>query len=100
MAKFSFEIDVKGAECSRFAPQFTYYGTIVCEGDNLEELIDSATVDICDQDGGEVAIVAADSWWMLKKIEERYHAKLATQAEQEFERRQVADALNAQNGWH
>ncbi len=66
MAKrYNFEIDLCGREVTTGEfHQSANYGAIVCEGDSLQELLDTATVDIIDQDGGELAVREADKAWM------------------------------------
>jgi len=41
----------------------------------LAELLDSATVDLVNQDGGEQGLVEAIEPWMQKIIEKAFHAK-------------------------
>lgn len=74
--KFRLEIDCSDCECDRYGNKWANYGTIVTEGDNLEELITAASIDITDQDGGELDMVPADSDWMQKRIESAYLDKL------------------------
>jgi hypothetical protein len=70
--RFSFEIDVSYVECDRY-DRWANYGLIVCEGNNLDELLDNASVDIMDQDGGELDCVPADSQWMVDEITEKFY---------------------------
>jgi hypothetical protein len=74
--KFSIEIDVSSVATDSYAPRFANYGTIIAEGNNLDELLDNAQVDVMDQDGGELAVLQADSAWMQKQIEKAYHAQI------------------------
>lgn len=78
--KFNFEIDVSDRTCDHYS-RWANYGTIVCEGDNFDELLESACVDIMDQDGGELNVVPADSKWMMDLIGERLLEALKDQAE-------------------
>lgn len=67
MKKFYFELDTGGVECDRYN-RWANYGTIIAEGDTLEELLENASVDIMDQDGGELDVVPADAAWMQDMI--------------------------------
>lgn len=69
--KYSFEIDVTDHECDRYH-RWACYGTITAEGDTLGQLLETAAVNIMDQDGGDLDIVAADSWEFQKLIEAKY----------------------------
>lgn len=77
MSKFSIEIDCGGREASGYEDRLPWvsYGTIVADGNNLAQLLDSATVDLIDQDGGERGFVKADADWMQSLIYQEY-AKL------------------------
>lgn len=72
--KYEIEIDVSDHECDRY-DRWANYGTITACGNNLEELLEDAQVDIIDQDGGELNVVAADSNWMQDLIEEAFNEK-------------------------
>ena len=67
--KYSLEIDVQGYECNSTTGAWQGYGTIVTEGNTLEELQDNATVDVIDQNGGEIDVRPADKRWMQDLIE-------------------------------
>lgn len=85
--KYSLEIDVTDVECERFFPRWANYGTIVCEGDTLDELLRGASVDIMDQDGGELWVGPADEKWMADLIaEEVYEAMSDAAADREWDR--------------
>ena len=75
--KFYLEIDTGGAECSGYEDRLPWvcYGTIVAEGNSLEELLEDASVDLVDQDGGEAGIVEADSEWMQRAVAAAYYEK-------------------------
>lgn len=79
--KFSFEIDVSEYECDRYSPRWANYGTIVCEGNTLDELLESASVDIMDQDGGEISAGPADSKWMQDLISQEHFEAFQDMAE-------------------
>jgi hypothetical protein len=70
------EIEVN-EECDHYEPRFATYGTIVTQGETLEELINHASIDIIDQDGGELDTVPADQEWMEKLIVDAYYEKIA-----------------------
>ncbi len=72
--KYSFEIDVSDRVCTSFEPRWANFGTLVTEGDTLEELIGNASVDVMDQDGGELDVWPADESWAQELIEERFRA--------------------------
>lgn len=71
--KYKISIDVQ--DYSVDGPIWRNYGTLEASGDSLEELFEDATVDIKDQDGGEVAVVHADSPWMQALIEAEIELK-------------------------
>ena len=70
--KYSMELDCTDRECSRFEPRWANYGYLCANGNTLEELLDTASIDIMDQDGGELDVVPADSPWMQDLIGEEY----------------------------
>ena len=74
MSKYYIEIDTNGAEAHGYEDQYLWvcYGTIISEGDTLEELLESATVDLIDQDGGEVSQVEADDKWMQDLVRQEF----------------------------
>lgn len=76
--KYYLEIDCGGEECDR-GGAWACYGSIVTEGDTLDELYENASVDIIDQDGGERGQFPADSGWMQDMIKdaafEKYQLK-------------------------
>jgi len=80
--RFYFEIPIDD-EASGYEDRFNYvsYGTLIAEGDTLDELLESATVDLVDQDGGEAAIVKADREFLQKIIEDEYNEQVATAGE-------------------
>lgn len=74
--KYSIEIDCNGAE-SDYGHRgdigfYSSYGTIVAEGNSLDELLENATVDIQDQWGGELCVVEADKQWMHDLIVNKF----------------------------
>ena len=75
--KYSVEIDTNGAEASGFEDRLPWvcYGTIQGEGDSLDEVIQSATVDLIDQDGGERGVVEADENWMVEAMIAEFRRK-------------------------
>ncbi len=76
--KYYLEIDVYGAECDDFEPQWAGYETIVTEGDNLDELLGNATVSAVDQDGGELSCdIPADKSWMQNLIAKKFYEKFS-----------------------
>lgn len=70
---FYLEIDVSDHTTDTYC-RWANYGAIVAQGEGLDELLDDATVDIMDQDGGELDTVPADSNWMQDLIEDEYKA--------------------------
>ena len=72
MKQFRFDIDCTGKECPRYEPRFATYGSIVTQGDTLEELVSNATVDIVDQDGDMLYLGPADEAWMEERIETEF----------------------------
>lgn len=73
MKKFYIEVDTDGAECGVYTGMWTCYGTITAEGNSLDELLDDASVDIIDQDGGTVNVVPADEDWMLELVTDAFY---------------------------
>jgi hypothetical protein len=57
--KYSIEIQLSGEDMSSWANHAYWLGadTLVAEGDNLEQLIDDATISTTDQEGGEGKLV-------------------------------------------
>lgn len=76
-SKYCLEIDCNGAEASGFEDRLPWvcYGTIIAEGNTLEECLESATVDLVDQDGGEAGHVEADAGWMQSAVERAFMDK-------------------------
>jgi hypothetical protein len=74
LSKYYIEIDCDGIEASGYEDTLPWcsYGTIVAEGDTLEQLFETATVDLVDQDGGECGQVEADKTWMQDLVYEEY----------------------------
>lgn len=72
--KYNIEIDCSGTECTRFEERgcWTGWGTLVAEGDTLEELLDNAGIDASDQDGGEIWCGPADEAWMQDLVVAAY----------------------------
>lgn len=70
LAQYYIEIDCGGAEASGYEDRLPWvcYGTIMSEGSTLEELLDNATVDLIDQDGGERGMIEAYKPWMVELI--------------------------------
>lgn len=75
--KYYIEVDCGGAEASGFEDRLPWvcYGTIVAEGNSLTECLESASVDMIDQDGGERGQVEADAEWMQDAILEAFSVK-------------------------
>lgn len=69
--KYAFEIDVSDHTSDDYGC-WANYGLITAEGNNLDELLESAMVDVIDQDGGELDICVANSSWMQDLIEIAY----------------------------
>lgn len=88
------EIDASGFEAPCDEGQWLGYGLIVAEGDSLEECLETAYVDLIDQDGGEFALREADSNEMQDAIEYEFLKKYGKSAcrtrsdAQELEREQ------------
>lgn len=76
---YSLEVDCNGREATGYEDRLPWvcYGTIVAEGNTLDELLESATVDLVDQDGGERGIVEADEPWMQDLLANAFEAKYA-----------------------
>ncbi len=76
--KYHFEIDVSDVECNsgRWGGRWANYGTLVAEGNTLDELLDNASVDVMDQDGGELACGPAEHTWMHELLTEHYFEAL------------------------
>lgn len=74
--KYSFEIDVSGTDYETCTGQWAGYNLIVCEGNTLDELLENASVDASDQDGGEIYCGPADSAWMQDLIIDEYDKAL------------------------
>jgi hypothetical protein len=78
--KYSFEIDTGGVEASGYEDRLPWvsYGTIIAEGNTLEECLENASVDLVDQDGGnpKCSPVEADEQWMQDLITEAFNAKV------------------------
>lgn len=81
--KYSMEIDTGGVEASGYEDRLPWvsYGTIVSEGDTLDELLENASVDLIDQDGGERGQVEADEDWMQLSICEKFYGTSAQPGE-------------------
>jgi hypothetical protein len=77
-SKYSIEIELN-SEATGYEDRagFLSYGTICAEGDTLEELLDDASVDLVDQDGGnpKFSPVPADEAWMQELIEKEFKEK-------------------------
>lgn len=77
--RYYIEIDTNGAEASGYEDRLPWvcYGTIIAEGDSLEECLDNACVDLVDQDGGnpKCSPVPADADWMQDLVRERFMEK-------------------------
>lgn len=73
--KYSIEIDTGGVEASGYEDRLPWvsYGTIVAEGDTLDECLESASVDLIDQDGGDHGPVEADAEWMQDLIVDKFY---------------------------
>lgn len=68
--KYVISIDVQDRSID--GPVWRNYGSIESYGNSLPELFSNATVDIADQDGGEVAVIDADAAWMQDLIAKEY----------------------------
>lgn len=81
--KFYIEIDCCGEEASGYEDRLPWvcYGTIVAEGDNLDELLENASVDLIDQDGGDHGPVEAGLQWMQDAVEEKFYETLRKREE-------------------
>jgi hypothetical protein len=77
MSRFHLEIDCQGEEAHGYEDRHPWvcYGTICAEGDSLQECLETATVDLVDQDGGERGHVEADEDWMQDAVEKAFMAK-------------------------
>jgi hypothetical protein len=77
--KYYFEIDTGGVEASGYEDRLPWvsYGTIVAEGNTLEECLENASVDLVDQDGGNprCSPVEADEQWMQDLIIEKFYGE-------------------------
>lgn len=115
--KYYIEIDTGGEEASGYEDRLPWvcYGTIVSEGNTLEECIDNATVDLIDQDGGERGETEAHKDWMIDMIEKEFMRKYpppsearglslsgseGIESEQTAQDNATADALNKENPWN
>lgn len=76
-SKYHIEIDTGGPEASGYEDRLPWvsYGTIVSEGDTLDELLENASVDLIDQDGGERGQVEAEENWMQELIAEKFYGQ-------------------------
>lgn len=74
MNKYYIEIDISDTEATGYEDRFNWvsYGAIQSQGNTLDELMENATVDLVDQDGGEAAIVEANEAWMQDLIAEEF----------------------------
>lgn len=77
MSRYSIEVDCQGEEASGYEDTHPWvcYGIIVAEGDSLEECLETATVDLVDQNGGERGHVEADDDWMQDAVEKAFMVK-------------------------
>lgn len=74
--KYQLEIDTGGEECDLYEPRFASYGSIIAEGDTLEECLETATIDACDQDGECISCeIEADKEWMQELITSKWRLK-------------------------
>jgi hypothetical protein len=79
------EIDCNGAEASGYEDRYNFvsYGTIQSEGRTLQELLDNATVDLVDQDGGTANDgVECDEQWMIDAITAEYAKRILHKSRQ------------------
>lgn len=85
MSKYHIEVDTGGEEASGYEDRYHWvcYGTISAEGDSLAECLETACVDLVDQDGGEAAMVEADAEWMQDAIEKAFMAKYPPEVKSE-----------------
>ncbi len=100
--KYSLEIDVSDHECDAYAPQWANYGTIIAEGNTLDELYDDASVDVMDQDGGELSCRPADSGWMQDLIAEEFFNDPDRKAEhlrlEQLASKETSDEMRREHG--
>lgn len=78
MSRYHLEIDCRGEEAHGYEDRYHWvcYGTIVAEGNTLEECLETATVDLIDQDGGTCRDdIEADDDWMQDAIEKAFMSK-------------------------
>lgn len=75
--KYYIEIAVSDHAYETGDGRWANYGTIIAEGNTLDELLDKAIVDIMDQNGGELRCspMPADSSWMQKLIEDEFNER-------------------------
>lgn len=102
MSKYYVEVDASGIKAPCDEGQWLGYGLIVAEGDTLAECLESAWVDLIDQDGGEFAQREADSAEMQDAVEKefmrRYPDAHTDRSELEREQRgRDAETVNALN---
>ncbi len=69
---FNLEVQVD-QECDNYG-YWANYDLLVASGNDLDELMDDASISIMDQDGGEVDVVPADESWMQDLIEDAFRA--------------------------
>lgn len=85
MSRYHIEIEVNEEAHGYEEYGFLSYGTIVGEGDSLEDCLKTATIDLIDQDGGTFRDdVEADEDWMQDAVEKAFMAKYPPPKEQEF----------------
>lgn len=76
---YTLEIDCKGRVVEGYEDVLPWcaYGTIETQGNTLDELMDSATVNLVDQDGGDLRVAPADESWMQDLIADAFEQKYA-----------------------
>ena len=89
--KYYLEIDASGFEAPCDEGRWLGYGLITAEGNSLAECLESAQVDLIDQDGGEYAIREADSDEMQDAVEKAFMEKYPTAHKDSDSGRAVAD---------
>lgn len=95
--KYSLEIDVSDHTSDDYG-RWANYGLITAEGNTLDELFDTAMVDVNDQDGGELDVKAADSNWMQDLIEAWYNEAVLNEKPKQAICRDCGNVLTSHTG--
>ena len=74
MTKYNLEIQTDGREAQGYEDRFHWvnYGMITAEGSSLKELLNSATIELIDQDGGTADTVEAEESWMQELVKKEF----------------------------